>query len=153
MSKKSVLFFLCPSNRVVKPNRWNPHGYWLRAEDTSTRQQRQREKIGPLSPKIREICLAASTRSNCWSPQKQGLPANKMGDRENLSPRVWWSSFTNKTTPLFQRMSTGCGYLRTHCVTTKSTHDLEMFIRECPSIIVVSTSLRYCCSARPPAAW
>jgi len=24
------------------------------------------------------------------SPQIQGLPGKKKGDRENLSPRIWW---------------------------------------------------------------
>lgn len=81
----------CSGIDMVKPNRWKPHGYWAPVTDASTSQQRKKREMGPLRSKIREIHLAASTRSNCWSPQKQGLPANKKGDRENLSPRIWWS--------------------------------------------------------------
>ena len=41
--------------------------------------------------------------------------ARKNPNSDELGFCIWWSSFANETTPLFQRMSTGCRCLCTHC--------------------------------------
>jgi len=54
--------------------------------DASTSQERNKREIQSLRAKTRENVPCCVRKEKRGSPQIQGLPGKKKGDRENLSP-------------------------------------------------------------------